>query len=239
MYYYLNALEGSAAFQSIYINFQQCFSSTVWELDEEEKLKEREDEEELKGCLEDTRPELCRLKMTTSCLSLETKRSAIWFQMHYIVLLIYLAYEYPSLREECLKLEWEHSACSLRAENPKRAMVSHWEGERTATPGCCRGLLRRVQVWKPGSGKRQRIQSAWLIALPGNMEEKDLWESSSLSQHRIHHQRAAHALQVLETNFTGHPCSASTRLSRQLAQPRKSRLPQAWWASGSWKWWTC
>lgn len=92
LYYYLNALEGSAAFQSIYINFQQCFSSTVWEL-EEEKL--REDEEELKGCLEDTRPELCRLKMTTSCLSLETKRSVVWFQMHYIVLLTYLAYEYP------------------------------------------------------------------------------------------------------------------------------------------------
>lgn len=49
--YYLNVHEESAAFQSIYINFQQCFSSTTWELGKEEKLK---------ACLEDTRPKLHR-----------------------------------------------------------------------------------------------------------------------------------------------------------------------------------
>lgn len=48
LYYYLNACEESAAFQSIYINFQPCFSSTIWELGEEDKLK---------ACLEDTRHE--------------------------------------------------------------------------------------------------------------------------------------------------------------------------------------
>lgn len=55
----------------------------------------------------------------------------------------------------------------------KRAMVSHWEGERADTLGCCRGWLHRhsgYRSWKPGWGKRQRIQPIWLIALPGNME---------------------------------------------------------------------
>lgn len=35
LYYYLNAGEESSAFQSIYINFKQCFSSAIWELGEE------------------------------------------------------------------------------------------------------------------------------------------------------------------------------------------------------------
>lgn len=61
LYYYLNAGEESSAFQSIYVNFKQCFSSAIWELGEEEKLK---------ACLEDTRVELCRHPKNNSLLPL-------------------------------------------------------------------------------------------------------------------------------------------------------------------------
>lgn len=114
----------------------------------------------------------------------------------------------------------------------KRAMVSHWEGERADTLGCCRGWLHRhsgYRSWKPGWGKRQRIQPIWLIALPGNMERPVRVPPfiSAQDTHQDRLRRAAHALWVLQTNFIGHPLSASTRPSRQLAQPGKARLPQA------------
>lgn len=143
MCYYLNAGEESTAFQSIYVNFQQCFSSTIWELSEEEKLK---------ACLEDTRLELCRHpENDSSCLCLETKGFATWFQMHYIVLLMYLAYEYSCLREEYLKLKWEYSACSLRAEIPRELQWVTGKGTELIHLGAAEDCSASTQGTGPGN----------------------------------------------------------------------------------------
>lgn len=148
LYYYLNAREESAAFQSIHNHFQQCFSSTIWELGGEEKLK---------ACLEDTMPELCRHpKNEYFCLCLETKRFATWFQMHYIVLFTYLAYEYSCLREECLKLKWEYSAYSLGAEIPRELQWVTWKGRELIHVGAAEDCSAGTQGADSGSLGRGR-----------------------------------------------------------------------------------
>lgn len=142
LYYYLNAGEESSAFQSIYVNFKQCFSSAIWELGEEEKSLPWGYQAWVNA---DT------LKTTPSCLCLETKRFATWLQMHYIVLLMCLAYENSCLKEECLKLKWEYSACSLRAEISRELWWVTGKGRELIHLGAAEDCSTGTQGTGPGN----------------------------------------------------------------------------------------
>lgn len=151
---------------------------------------------EIKVCLEDTRLELHRLPENDSLISLLGDQkicnmisNALTHAPYVLGLWKLLPYRDKNLTNVKLMSETiKRIFCLFPAgRDPQRATGSHCAGERdygTDIPGYCRKLLCRHQgrgSWKPWWGKGQRIQSALSTALPGNVEEKNLEESPTLS----------------------------------------------------------
>lgn len=115
--------------------------------------------------------------------------------------------------------------------DPQRATGRHWAGERdygTDKHGCCRGLLRRHPEhgsWKP-AWERGKGSS-----LPGRWPSQEMLKGRSCKRVQPFPPGQETQLKSPPTsctspagswsNFTGHPCSASTRPNRQLARPGK------------------
>lgn len=178
--------------------------------------------------------------MTPPHLCIEAKTSAIWSQMHFLILLMYLVYEYSCLKEKknlanvnLMSETTKRIICLFPVgRDPQRATGCHWAGERhysTDTPGHRRQLLHRHLGTGPGNlggWRGKKIHSAWSAALPGTAGKDNQKESPTLpprmSYHQNHLQGAARSLQALG-NFTGHPRSA--RPDRQLAPPGEVQTP--------------